>query len=350
MKICHINLARGFRGGERQTMLLIETLAKYKLQQYLIARADSPLHEKLSAVPGLTLCPITKPYVKCLMDIKRIQPDLVHAHDGKGSKIALLAKWINKVPYVMTRRISKRSSNSWFTKMVYKKALSVVALSKAVKDSVLSRVPGIDIVIIPSMYASLDVNQTKLEQLKQQYSKHFIVGHTGALVNPHKGQAVLIDAVKILNKKYQDHIKFLLLGTGKDEALLKKLAEGVANIEFVGFVDDVGTWINLFDLFVFPSLEEGLGSSLLDVMQHNKPIVASGVGGILDVIEHRINGLLVPPGDPLALAQAIEEMYLDESLRRESAAAGLQALQRYAPDNVADAYNRLYNEVLAVSH
>lgn len=345
MKICHVNLARGFRGGERQTQLLIEALAGFGIEQCLVARHDSPLHDKLARTANFTSFPIRKPYMAYLASIASYQPDLLHAHDAKAAQWSLLNYMLRRTPYMMTRRISKPSKNRMFTRAVYRNAAKVVALSSAVRNSIHSRLPGLEVEIIPSMYASLPVDRDKVKALAGRYAGHFIIGHIGALVNPHKGQAVLVRAMRLLNTKYTD-MRVLLLGTGRDEALLKRLASDLENVEFVGFVEDVGNWISIFDLFVFPSLEEGLGSSLLDVMQQGKPIIASGVGGILDVIQDRENGLLVPANQSVALADAIEKMYLDKALRERCAAGGLASIARYSPPRVAQCYYDLYLSVL----
>jgi glycosyltransferase involved in cell wall biosynthesis len=345
MKICHVNLAKGFRGGERQTQLLIEALARLDVEQCLVARYDSPLHDKLAEIPNFTSFRVRKPYMAYLSSVEQYQPDLLHAHDAKAAQWSLLNYLLRRTPYLMTRRISRTSKNRMFTRAVYRNASKVVALSSAVRDSIHKLMPAIPVDVIPSMYASLAVDWEKVKQLSQRYSGYFVIGHIGALVNPHKGQAVLIRAMRLLNAKYTD-MKVLLLGTGRDEGLLKRLASDLENVEFVGFVEDVGNWINVFDLFVFPSLEEGLGSSLLDVMQHAKPIVASGVGGILDVIQDGENGLLVPANQSVALAGAIEKMYLDKALRDRCAAAGFASIARYSPERVAQCYYDLYLSVL----
>lgn len=348
MKICHVNLARGFRGGERQTQLLIEALAGFGIKQCLVARHDSPLHDKLAGTANFTSFRIRKPYMAYLPAIADYQPDLLHAHDAKAAQWSLLNHILRRTPYMMTRRISKPSKNKIFTRAVYRNAVKVVALSSAVRESIHSRLPGLEVDVIPSMYASLPVDRDKVKALVERYAGYFIIGHIGALVNPHKGQAVLIRAMRLLNTRYTD-MRVLLLGTGRDEALLKRLASDLENVEFVGFVDDVGNWINIFDLFVFPSLEEGLGSSLLDVMQQGKPIIASGVGGILDVIQDRENGLLVPANQSVALADAIEKMYLDKALRDRCAAGGFASIARYSPARVAQCYYDLYLSVLGCS-
>ena len=339
--ICHVNLARGFRGGERQTQLLIAALAQRGITQQLLVRDGSPLLSKLSGTPGLTLYPAKRPYWRNFSIVRKHRPQIVHAHEAKAAQWAFLNALICRTPYLITRRISKPPKNVWLTRAVYKHAAAVVALSTAIQASLKNLCATDRVSIIPSMYASLPVDQNALRDLRERYASHFVIGNVAALVNAHKGQAVLIDAMRILNQKYTD-LKCLFIGTGMDEMILRCRASDLANIEFIGFVDEVGTWIELFDLFVFPSLQEGLGSTLLDVMQHGKPIIASGVDGILDVIQEQKNGLLVPPLQAEKLAAAIEKLYLDSDLRERLVQAGYAELPRYAPDTVAEQYCELY--------
>jgi glycosyltransferase involved in cell wall biosynthesis len=127
---------------------------------------------------------------------------------------------------------------------------------------------------------------------------------------------------------------------------LERLAGANSNIEFIGFAADIGSWIEVFDLFAFPSREEGLGSTLLDVMQHRKPIVASAAGGIPDVVRDGHSGLLVTAGDAGQLAAAIERLYLDAALRDKCVAGGVEQLEAYSPPYIARCYHSLYESIL----
>jgi glycosyltransferase involved in cell wall biosynthesis len=345
LRIAHVNLARGFRGGERQTRLLIEALAELGLRQILVARADSPLQQMLRNVPRLGFYPLTKPYWKHIPGLRRLDVDLLHAHEAKAAQWALLNYWYNRTPYVITRRMDRAPRDFSFTRAVYREAAAVAALSTAIRDSVQRFVPGRQVAIIPSMYASLAADNRRVAELRARYAGRFVIGHVGALVDRHKGQSVLIRAAQLLRAKYPQFI-FLLIGDGPDRESLQGMAATDSNIEFVGFTEDVGSWLEVFDLFAFPSREEGLGSTLLDVMQHKKPIVASAVGGIPDVVRDRHSGLLVPAGDAERLAQAIERLYLDGALRDKCVAGGLEQLERYSPRHIGGCYHSLYQSVL----
>src|SRR5688572_15564721 len=104
VRIAHVNLARGFRGGERQTQLLITALSELGLQQILVARFDSPLLQ-IRDVPGLKFYPVSKPYWKHVPGLRGLRPDLLHAHDAKAAQWSLLNHCFSSTPYVITRRM-----------------------------------------------------------------------------------------------------------------------------------------------------------------------------------------------------------------------------------------------------
>ena len=94
---------------------------------------------------------------------------------------------------------------------------------------------------------------------------------------------------------------FLMLGDGADKEMLQQASQDVKNIKWLGFKSNLGDYLSILDLFAFPSRNEGLGSTLLDVMDYNVPIIASAVDGIPDIVHHEKTGLLVPPNDASAL-------------------------------------------------
>lgn len=108
-----------------------------------------------------------------------------------------------------------------------------------------------------------------------------MVGHVGALDNDQKGQEFIIAVAREIESSHPE-VQFALVGGGDDEAMLKARAAGLSNVAFVGFVDNVGDYLESFDLFVLPSNREGIGSILFDAMERALPVVASRVGGVPD--------------------------------------------------------------------
>ena len=346
LNICHINLAKGFRGGERQTELLIKALGRQdNVSQKVIVRKDSPLVDRLSGVDAqLSLHPVSKPYLFHARHVKDCS--LLHVHEAKAGQFAYLATRIYKRPYLITRRVPNPIKNNALTRRVYSGAERIVALSDAIREVLTSYDANLDPLVIPSMVSSLPVNPQASEEIRHQYRNKFLVGHAGALVNHHKGQQYIVEAASSLQKDYPQ-IHFLLLGRGRDEEWLKRMAAGLNNLEFLDFRENLGDFLTAFDLFVFPSLHEGLGSVLLDAMQFRLPIVASRVGGIPEIIEHGKNGLLISSGDSRALAESISYLYRNAAIRRDLAENAYQVSLNYHPHSVARRYLLLYREILS---
>ena len=133
-----------------------------------------------------------------------------------------------------------------------------------------------------------------------------VVGNVAALV-PHKGQRYLIEAAHLVVQKIPD-VRFVILGEGELREHLEHLVREhhlEKHVLLPGFRTDVIGCIKGFDLFVMSSVTEGLGTSLLDAMACSKAIVATRAGGIPEVVDDGVNGLLVEPGDHHAMADAI---------------------------------------------
>jgi glycosyltransferase involved in cell wall biosynthesis len=341
LKVLHVNFAKGFRGGERQTELLIRALAKQGLQQGILLRHDSPLIERLRTLADLEIVKNRKPYIR-----KRIQPgqfEFCHAHETKAAQWAYINKRLCKTPYVITRRVPQIPKKDFFTRAVYANAATTICLSSAIRDNLLKTAPAAITHVIPSMCAGLPVNETLLQELREKYRGKYVIGAIGALVKRHKGHHVLLSALRELQAETDLHC--LILGEGRDRPELEQQAEGLKNVEFLGFRSDVGTYLRLFDLLVYPSLHEGLGSTLLDAMQAGCPIVASRVDGIPEIVEHEQHALLVPPGDATALRNAIDRLRKSPELAQRFVEAGKERARLFLPERLAIRIADLYRGV-----
>jgi glycosyltransferase involved in cell wall biosynthesis len=341
LDITHVNFAKGYRGGERQTELLIRELAKRGYKQKILTRENSPLADRLKDVRNLTIKRVKKPYFFSLKEIKN--SSLLHAHETKAAQFALFANLFYKTPYIITRRVDNPIKKNILNRAIYERSRYTIPLSTAIKNELLKISPNIDIKIIPSAYTKFKKRVDKNISLKDRFKNKFLIGHIGELDNSHKGQIYLIEAIRMLMNE-QNEIHLVMLGKGRDEQKLKEISKDLKYITFEGFVDNVDEYIESFDLFVFPSLHEGLGSILLDVMRHGIPIIATDVGGIPDIIKDEINGILVPPKDSISLYIAIKRLYLDKELRDKLAQKGLEDIKDFSPSKMCDRYIEVYNE------
>ena len=342
MLLVHLNFAKGFRGGERQTQLLIEELSKLGLKQKLIVRKGSELTQRCEQIKNLETLEIDKPYILHISAIKGAS--LLHAHETKAAQFAYFAHLLTSVPYIITRRVDNPIKNNFLNKKIYTNAAKVVALSRAIESEILKVAPKAKTQIIPSAFTNAALHLDKVDAIKKRFEGKYLVGNVGALDDGHKGQSYLIEVAKAVESSHPD-IHFIFVGRGQDEAKLKEQAKGLTNVTFEGFVNNVNDYISSFDLFVFPSNNEGLGSILLDVMQLGTPIIASEVGGIVDIIDDGINGLLTPVKDSTAIQEALLELYNDKEKAKTLAANAKKNIHNYCAATMALRYQTIYNEV-----
>ena len=338
--ICHLNLAPGYRGGERQTELLIRELAARGVAQRLVARRDAPLARRCADVDGLEVREVTASHFPAGLAVRGSA--LAHAHDGRTAYSGLLANALFATPYLITRRIVKTRGASRLRSLVYRRAAKVVAVSRAAADDLRARQPELEPVVIPDAYAGFEVDAAQVTQIREARAGKVLIGHVGAYDHSHKGQMTIIEAARHAASRHPDW-HFLLCGNGKDEAAFHDASRDLDNVELVGWVDNVGDWLAAFDLFVYPSLHEALGSSILDAMGLGLPIVASNVGGIPEFVIDGVNGRLVEPEAPGQLMAAIAEVLerVDEPMRD----ANRNAAARHGATQMADAYETLYREI-----
>jgi glycosyltransferase involved in cell wall biosynthesis len=342
MLICHLNFAKGFRGGERQTQLLIEQLTLLGYKQKLLVRKNSELTDRLKDTPSLQIIEISKPYIFHLHHIK--DATILHAHETKALQFAYFANKLTNIPYIVTRRVDNKIKENFLNTKMYTSAKRCVALSSAIEKEILKIAPNAATAIIPSAFTGTKVNAALSEKIKKRFEGKYLIGNVGALDDGHKGQSFLIEAAKNLEKTHPQ-MHFIFVGSGADEEKLKAQAKGLNNITFEGFVNNVNDYINAFNLFVFPSRNEGLGSILLDVMGLHVPIIASDVGGIPDIIKDKENGLLIEPENVKDLENKIVSLYEDQSFAQQLAQNAQKNIEKYSPQNMALEYQKIYKGI-----
>ena len=341
-EICHLNLAKTFRGGERQTYLLIRQLALL-FPQTAVVRNGSPLSSKLAQLVNVKVIEIKKPFLFNIFKLKKF--DFLHAHEANGAQLAYIAFLFLQVPYLITRRVDNVPGENFFTKQVYRNADKIVAISSKVEQVMRSYDHRINVRIIPSSYASLNFAESSVKELKQKYRDKFVIGNVGALVDSHKGQMQIIKAAEKLSVNYPD-MHFIFVGEGRDEKLFRNAAQGCGNIDMVGFKSNVGDYYKLFDVFVYPSHREGLGSAILDAFYFRVPVIASDAGGIPDLVKHERTGLVIKPGQVDRLCESIVRLYKNRGFAEKIGENGYQSLQSFDISKTAEKYADLYNRII----
>lgn len=171
-----------------------------------------------------------------------------------------------------------------------------------------------------------------------------IIGTVGRL-DPVKNQRSLILAFKNLTEKYKN-IGLMLIGDGPLRGELMRLTESLGisdRVLFLGEREDVDELLNVMDIFVLPSIAEGMPKTVLEAMSTGLPVVASEVGAIPKLVIHGETGLLIPPSDENALIEAIEYYLLNPSKREVHGCAGRKRiLERFSLNRMVQAYEELF--------
>lgn len=158
-----------------------------------------------------------------------------------------------------------------------------------------------------------------------------IIG-TIAELTKNKGLSHLIQALFLLKQK---HLAFscIIIGSGEDEETIQTMIvkNGLRDSVFLaGFIDNASSYLQCFDIFVLPSLKEGLPYVLLEAMEAGLPLIGTSVGGIPDIIHDGISGLIVPPKNPSRLSHALEALISSKDMRRDFAIESKKRMDNFS--------------------
>lgn len=171
---------------------------------------------------------------------------------------------------------------------------------------------------------------------------------TVSFLRPEKGMDVLIDAMCLLKQKFSQ-VCCLIVEAGQErQALLEHIRQRKLEdtVLLIGFREDIPELLRIMDVFVLPSLEEGMPQSLLQALATERAVVASSVGGVPEVILNGETGLLVPPRDPIALAHQVEWLLREPDQGKTMGQAGRQVIVRnYSVESMLAKTEELYSSL-----
>jgi len=286
--------------------------------------------------------------------IEKEKPDLIHAQTRVTQVLAaVLAKKFN-IPYVSTchgffkKRISRRFFDCWGDK--------VIAISEPVKNHLIGDF-NVDRKRIELIHNGVDIERFDKEFSKEDIhsarqslglNSDYIIGTIGRL-SPVKGLDSLINAFKessILNKKAE----LLIVGDGPDKEKLKSLANELnikSKVHFIESSLNTPKLLSIMDVFVFPSVQEGLGLSLIEALASGRAVVATDAGGIKSLIKDNQSGLLTEIGDKKALSQAMCKLLENEELRTKLAQNGREIVKNeFSLDKMVERTETLYKSLI----
>jgi glycosyltransferase involved in cell wall biosynthesis len=341
MKICHVNLASGYHGGENQTLQLIKQQIKLGYDLTVVANPKSPFAKAVEELD--CKCILTKHYL--LNHGRSITRgcEAIHVHEGRAIYWALLQHLLHGIPYIVTRRIDNPIKKKWLSNLAYNKSAAFVGLSREIVARISAAYPNKSVIRIPSSPVSYPSNAEAIAKIRQQFEQKFLVIHAANMLH-HKGFDVTIEAARLLSST-EPAIQFVLLGDGKLRPELEAQASGLDNVAFMGKQFDMGNWFSAADLQVHPSYSEGLGSVILEGLDAGLPVVATNVGGIPDIIEHQRTGILIESGHAKQLAEAIVAIKSDEQLRQALMDGAQNKLNSFRIEYTAQRYQEIYSSL-----
>lgn len=194
------------------------------------------------------------------------------------------------------------------------------------------------------------MKKNEVSALRQEFgfSSQDIIVVSVARITKDKGYHILKDAIKELADL--PNVKFLIIGDGDylvsmQQELSKELA--MSRVLFLGYRDDVNRILPICDIFVLPTLHETLSIALLEASKHQLPLIASSVGGIPEIIESRVNGILVPPSNPVLLAEAIRELAMDDFKRKMMGEKAKEFVEiKFSEDEIIGKVYSIYQKLL----
>jgi glycosyltransferase involved in cell wall biosynthesis len=289
---------------------------------------------------------------RALSTLARLQPDIVHAHNPTSLHYATLAKQVSRARVLMTDHGQGLGSVRSPGNGEWSRTDAVVAVSEAVAQRRdIEPIRGRTRVIPNGVEPAAALRSRAAVRAELGEPEDRIVAIIVARIDGRKGHETLLRALAHMQgTPVAARLTLWVAGDGAQRPAMEELAREMglspAPVRFLGFRSDVPDLLAAADLFILPSLAEGLPLSVLEAMAHRLPVIATPVGGVPEVVVLEETGLLVPTEEPEALAAAIERLGEDEKTRRRLGAAGYErVLREFSFDRMVERYNRLYQEL-----
>lgn len=362
-------------GAERQMQFLAPRLRERGIDLIILTRRyDRSLksYEEIDGVPVYRLpVPGPKPVASlvftlyALFTIFRLRPNMIHAHEFiSPSTVALLSKRWFGVPFVVTlhrsgplgdvQKLSRKTSGKMRLNELREKTSSFVLISREIEEELKGigipseRMTMITNGVDTNVFAPLSSEERIPLRQKLGLPEDALVGiYTGRLA-PEKRVDQLISVWNKLRVEFPK-AELLILGQGTEEAKLRQMVG--AGVRFLGGVDNVTPYLQASDLYVLPSIAEGLSVAMLEAMSCGVPALVTDVGGAREVITHGENGWIIQPDQVDQLEGAIRELLAKKELRTKIGDAGRsRVLEAFSVKIAVEKLFDLYHQVVGEAH
>ncbi len=267
--------------------------------------------------------------------IDRNEIDIIHLHWTKDIPIAVMAKIFSKKKpkIIQTRHMTMtRFKNDFYHRFLYKNIDTIICITKEVSNQINKYIskdirPKIEILYLGAKnYDKKSLEEIEEYRCELKVNRSMMIGLVGR-INEFKGQYLLIEAMKIIKEKGLG-VKAFIVGSAMNEDYLKSLKEKVhkynlnENLIFLGFIREPNKFMQACDVVLMTSKNETFGLVSIEAMKNSTCVLASNSGGVLEIIEDKVNGLFFTSEDILSLASKIELLYKNTELREQLALNG----------------------------
>ncbi len=361
MKVLHLSSESSWRGGEQQIIYLVEETRKLGVDAIVGCKEGSVVENYCMSnnLPFISLPFKSAYHLSTAIKIKNYCNnegiELIQTHTSKSHTIAVIAGLIGlSVPQILTRRVDFPIKNNWFSRFKYNyhKIKRIICISETIHQ-----MTAVDIQEkskLVTIHSGVDMNKFKSffgsDWLRNKYQidkETVVIGNTSA-ISEQKDYFTFVRVAKRLLRK-QRNVHFFIVGDGPERSIVEafvKKNELEKNITFTGFVNNIDEVLPSLDIFLFTSKTEGLGTSVLDAMAANVPIVSTAAGGVSEMIEHEKNGFLYQVKDVKGITEGINHLLDDHELAKSLAAAAQKTVKKFSKEKTAHRTMEVYEEVL----
>jgi glycosyltransferase involved in cell wall biosynthesis len=277
------------------------------------------------------------------------RPDILHSHHRFTTIVGRLVGRLTNTPLVASVHEFKED---WRRLASFWTADTTVTPSQSLRRhmSEFYGVRGSKVLVIPHGVASDRPTAAQCAAARELLSLRpdtLLVGCVGRL-SPEKGVRYFVESAPLIRQRFPN-AEFIVVGDGPERESLTSLAASLGLHPphvFLGVRDDVAAFVELMAVVVIPSLSESFSMVALEAMRSARPVVGTSAGGLVEVIRDGETGLIVPPGAPAALADAVCRLLGDAGLRLLLGERGRQlALEEYAPSRMVERFVEIYDEL-----
>jgi glycosyltransferase involved in cell wall biosynthesis len=286
------------------------------------------------------------------------QPNIMHSHGYKSNFYAWRAIAGSNIPWIVTNHLWKRTTfalkgYACLDSLLIRRADRVVAVSDEIASEMMNRgISSQKIIIIDNGVNLERFRVIRNDDLRNSFGFNGtskVIGTIASLTSE-KGHIYLLEAARQVIDKCPE-CRFLIVGDGGQRQFLAEKTSHLGLAEkvlFAGSRKDVPEILLMLDVFVLPSLKEGLPMALLEAMASKVPVIATKVGAIPNVIENEMSGILISPEKPDAIAEAINTILSDGNSAKEMARRGFEKVRdHFSLKKMAEKYLSVYKELLS---